>query len=66
MLSTGSSIVEYIRENGSSDPDEITDFIEVNFENIVSSTIKDLKRMDSLYENNCDDDELRQEDEGKI
>ena len=56
MLSTGNSVVEYVRENGDSDPDEINDFIEVNFEKIVSTTIQNLRRMNSLYENGCDDD----------
>ena len=46
MLSTGLSVIEYMRENTKVDSDEICDFIESNAETIISDTIRHLKSMD--------------------
>lgn len=42
MMSTGLSILEYIRENGDLDNDDICEFIEVNAPAIIEDTIEHL------------------------
>jgi hypothetical protein len=55
MLSTGLSIVEYMRENASADSDEICDFVEANAEVIINDTIRHLKNMNEYHEKNGED-----------
>jgi hypothetical protein len=55
MLSTGLSIVEYMRENASADSDEICDFVEANAEVIISDTIRHLKSLNEYHEKNGED-----------
>jgi hypothetical protein len=43
MLSTGLSVLEYVRENNNVNSDEICDFVESNAEIIVNDTISHLK-----------------------
>ena len=50
MMSTGLSVLEYLRENANADSDEICDFVEANAEMIVSDTISHLKSMNDLRE----------------
>jgi hypothetical protein len=45
MLSTGLSVLEYVRENANVNSDEICDFVESNAEIIVNDTISHLKGM---------------------
>jgi hypothetical protein len=45
MLSTGLSVLEYVRENSNVNSDEICDFVESNAEIIVNDTINHLKGM---------------------
>ena len=52
MISTGISIMEYIKENVSADAEEVCEFIEYNAEEIISETIKNINTTD----NNQDDD----------
>lgn len=47
MLSTGLSVLEYLRENADANSDEICDFVESNAEIIVNDTISHLKGMGS-------------------
>ncbi len=42
MVSTGLSILEYIRENGDLDSDDICEFIEANAPGIIEDTIESL------------------------
>jgi hypothetical protein len=55
MLSTGLSIVEYLRDNANADSDEICDFVEANAEVIISDTIRHLKSLNEYHEKNGDD-----------
>jgi hypothetical protein len=43
MLSTGLSVLEYIRENAKADSDEVGDFVTANAEVIITDTIRHLK-----------------------
>jgi hypothetical protein len=66
MLATGNSVTEYIRENGTADSDEIRDFVEVNFDDIIKETIADLKKLNDYHdmdiENSFGDDIVPDED----
>ncbi|MFP4013295.1 MAG: hypothetical protein ACLFVQ_04360 [Chitinispirillaceae bacterium] len=53
MMSTGLSILEYIRENGALDNEDICEFIEVNAPTIIEDTIEHL----NSAEDSEDDDE---------
>ncbi|MGA2507270.1 MAG: hypothetical protein ABSF80_07330 [Chitinispirillaceae bacterium] len=56
MLSTGLSVVEYLRENTKADSEEIGDFIEANAEEIIDDTIKHLKSMEDFDEKGSSQD----------
>lgn len=43
MLSTGLSVVEFMRDNTAADSDEVCDFVEANAEVIINDTIRHLK-----------------------
>jgi hypothetical protein len=45
MLSTSLSVVEFMREHGGADSDEVCDFVEENADTIINDTIKHLKKM---------------------
>jgi hypothetical protein len=60
MVSTGLSVLEYLRENTHSDSDEICDFVEANAEVIINDTIKHLKGMTDLQEEKGDE-EIKEE-----
>jgi hypothetical protein len=47
MLSTGLSVLEYLRENTGANSNEICDFVESNAEFIVNDTISHLKGAES-------------------
>ena len=55
MLSTGLSIVEYLRENVNANSDEICDFVKANAEVIISDTIRHLKNMNEHHQKSSDD-----------
>lgn len=57
MLSTGLSVLEYVRENANVNSDEICDFVESNAEIIVNDTIRHLKGMGNEKEKNDPRDE---------
>ena len=44
MLSTGLSVIEYLRDNPTADSEKINGFVENNFDDIIGSAIRDLKR----------------------
>lgn len=52
MLSTGLSVLEYVRENINVNSDEICDFVETNADMIVNDTISHLKGMGNEKEKN--------------
>jgi hypothetical protein len=55
MVSTGLSVLEYLRENTHSDSDEVCDFVEANAETIIGDTIKHLKNMTDLQSKHEED-----------
>ncbi|MCL2689995.1 MAG: hypothetical protein FWE57_09155 [Chitinispirillia bacterium] len=59
MLSTGLSVLEYIRENGELDNDDICEFIETNAAAIIDDTIDHLSTTEEEY----DDEEEEEEEE---
>ena len=63
MLSTGLSVIEYVRENSHADSDEICDFIEANAEDIIDDTVRHLKSMNDFHEKDWDD---KEEDSGEL
>jgi hypothetical protein len=44
MISTGLSIIEYIKQSKSADAIDICDFIEQNADHIIENTIQDMNR----------------------
>jgi hypothetical protein len=48
MLSTGLSVLEYLRENKNVDDDDICEFIEMNAETIIEDTIEQLNNEDEV------------------
>jgi hypothetical protein len=63
MLSTGLSVVEFMRENNGTDSDEVCDFVEANAETIINDTISHLKNINDYREK--DGDEARNNDTGE-
>jgi hypothetical protein len=47
MLSTGHSVIEYLRKNPSAGSEQVHAFVESNFDTIIGSTIRDLKGKDN-------------------
>jgi hypothetical protein len=43
MLSTGHSVIEFLRKNPAADSEQINTFVETNFDAIIGSTIRNLK-----------------------
>ena len=54
MLSTGLSVVEFMRENNNTDSDEVCDFVEANAEIIINDTIRHLKNINDYREKDGD------------
>jgi predicted transcriptional regulator len=50
MISTGLSIMEYLKENRSLQPSDICDFVELNAETIIWNTIEDMNNSDEYDE----------------
>ena len=50
MVSTGLSIMEYLRKNRSADCEEICEFIEINSNSIIEETIEQLNNTDDEIE----------------
>lgn len=63
MLSTGLSVVEFIKENNGSDSDEVCDFVEANAETIINDTIRHLRNINDYQEK--DGDEAKSGDTGE-
>jgi len=58
MLSTGLSVLEYIRENdGELDNDDICEFIETNAAAIIDDTIEHLNTTEEFDEDEFDEEE---------
>ncbi|MBN1128502.1 MAG: hypothetical protein JXA71_05920 [Chitinispirillaceae bacterium] len=55
MLSTGLSVVEFMRDNGNADSDEVCDFVEANAEVIINDTIRHLKSINDFQAKGEDD-----------
>jgi hypothetical protein len=55
MLSTGLSVVEFMRDNHSADSDEVCDFLESNAEVIINDTIRHLKNINDFREKGDED-----------
>jgi hypothetical protein len=53
MVSTGLSILEYLKKNPAADADDVCDFIELHADNIIETTISDINE----YEDNEEDED---------
>jgi hypothetical protein len=62
MISTGLSILDYVKEHGSADAADICDYVEQNAETIIWNTIEDMNSnpdaSPSEEENNADEPPL--------
>jgi hypothetical protein len=58
MRSTGHTVIEYLRENGIAGADEVTDFVEVNFDEIIGATIRELRRSKDVETRDHGEDDL--------
>jgi|WetSurMetagenome_2_1015567.scaffolds.fasta_scaffold79862_1 hypothetical protein len=63
MLSTGLSVVEFMRENNGTDSDDVCDFVEANAEVIINDTIRHLKNINDYR--GKDEDEAKNSDTGE-
>lgn len=65
MISTGVSIMEFVKEHDAANPDDVCDFIEVNADKIIAETIKNLNGDENVNENieDVEDDENDENDE---
>jgi len=52
MVSTGLFVFEYIRENKTTDSDEICEFVEINAHNIIEDTIEHLNNLENMSDEN--------------
>ncbi len=57
MLSTGLSVLEYLRGNKNVDDDDICEFIEINAGTIIEDTIEQLNNEDELTDQGSVDSE---------
>lgn len=65
MRATGNSVIEYLRENGIAGPDEVTDFVEGSFDEIISGTIRELSTLQDCADEECTgEDQALNEGEG--
>jgi hypothetical protein len=55
IVSSGLSVVEYLKEHGEADTDEICEFLEINANTIIEDTIEQLNNSDDCSEgdSNC-------------
>lgn len=51
MISTGVSIMEFIKKNKSVETEEICEFVEFNADDIIAETIKNLSNDDNDFDN---------------
>lgn len=56
MISTGLSAVEFLRQHGEASLDDVCEFIEVNAEDIIETTIEDMNNCESSNEGHADDE----------
>jgi hypothetical protein len=64
MISTGLSILEYVKENGSANASDVCDFVEMNADAIIWNTIEDMNNSPDFIEG--DEGEPGEDDEGKM
>jgi len=71
MISTGMSVLEYIRENKFANTDDICEFVEFNARTIIEDTIEQLNQSEENIENSekkdmtdKENDDWRFNDEG--
>ena len=57
MISTGVSIMEYVKDHKAANADQVCKFIESNAEHIISETIKNLDRTEKIQDDDMIDDE---------
>lgn len=57
MISTGVSIMEFVKDHDAANADDVCDFIEDNAEKIISETIKNLNGDEHIRDNDDDDDD---------
>jgi len=70
MISTGVSIMEFVKDHKAANTDQVCKFIENNAEHIISETIKNLDRaekiQDDVEEDAIGDDDLSMLDEDEM
>ena len=69
MISTGVSIMEFVRKNKTVDTEEICEYIEFNAEDIIAETIKNLSSDDNEYDNfdnNIDNPSLNEDNDEQL
>jgi hypothetical protein len=69
MISTGVSIMEFVRKNKTVDTEEICEYIEFNAEDIIAETIKNLSSDDNEYDNfdnNLDNPPLNEDNDDQL
>jgi hypothetical protein len=69
MISTGVSIMEFVRKNKTVDTEEICEYIEFNAEDIIAETIKNLSSDDNEYDNfdnNIDNPPLNEDNDDQL
>lgn len=69
MISTGVSIMEFVRKNKTVDTEEICEYIEFNAEDIIAETIKNLSSDDNEFDNfdsNIDNPPLNEDNDDQL
>ena len=69
MISTGVSIMEFVKKNKSADTEEICEFIEFNADDIIAETIKNLSNDENDFDNfddNIDDSSMNDEEDDQL
>ena len=57
MISTGVSIMEFVKEHDIASAEDVCEFIEVNADKIIAETIKNLNGDENVNENSEDDED---------
>ena len=64
MISTGLSILEYVKQNGTAEATDICDFVEMNADTIIWNTIEDMNNSGDIEENEAGEEGLEDPDDG--
>jgi len=65
MISTGLSILEYVKKHGTADASVICDFVEMNADTIIWNTIEDMNNSGD-YIDSDDEEGLEDDDEAAL